>query len=175
LNRLTYVSSLSHLRRVNTPIDKSGKLIPPRKLHGTGWGYICPAETPEGAPVGVVKNLSYLCHITIRSNSQPIYEIVNSHIKPIDECEPKELYEQVKIIINGAWMGISSDPYELYQFLKTKKEEGILNIYTSIIFDCPARELRVCNDAGRPTRPLLRVKDNKLHITPAIAKRIMQG
>jgi DNA-directed RNA polymerase beta subunit len=32
LNRLTYISSLSHLRRINTPIDKSGKLIPPRKL-----------------------------------------------------------------------------------------------------------------------------------------------
>ena len=32
LNRLTYIASLSHLRRVNTPIDKSGKLIPPRKL-----------------------------------------------------------------------------------------------------------------------------------------------
>ena len=25
LNRLTYISSLSHLRRINTPIDKSGK------------------------------------------------------------------------------------------------------------------------------------------------------
>jgi len=35
LNRLTYVSSLSHLRRINTPVDKSGKLIAPRKLHST--------------------------------------------------------------------------------------------------------------------------------------------
>jgi len=69
LNRLTYISSLSHARRINTPIDKSGKLIPPRKLHNTQWGYICPAETPEGQPVGVVKNLSYMAHITIRSNS----------------------------------------------------------------------------------------------------------
>ena len=77
LNRLTYVSSLSHLRRVNTPIDKSGKLIPPRKLtRYRSWGYLCPAETPEGAPVGVVKNLSYLAHMTIRSNSKPIYDIV---------------------------------------------------------------------------------------------------
>ena len=59
LNRLTYISSLSHLRRVNTPIDKSGKLIPPRKLHSTSWGFLCPAETPEGGSVGVVKNLSY--------------------------------------------------------------------------------------------------------------------
>ena len=47
LNRLTYISSLSHLRRVNTPIDKSGKLIPPRKLHNTSWGFLCPAETQK--------------------------------------------------------------------------------------------------------------------------------
>ena len=39
LNRLTYISSLSHLRRINTPIDKSGKLIPPRKLHNSSWGF----------------------------------------------------------------------------------------------------------------------------------------
>ena len=44
LNRLTYISSLSHLRRINTPIDKSGKLIPPRKLHNSTWGFLCPAE-----------------------------------------------------------------------------------------------------------------------------------
>ena len=44
LNRLTYVSSLSHARRISTPTDKSGKLIPPRKLHNTAWGMVCPAE-----------------------------------------------------------------------------------------------------------------------------------
>ena len=60
LNRLTYISSLSHLRRINTPIDKSGKLIPPRKLHNTQWGYVCCAESPEGQSVGVVKNIAYL-------------------------------------------------------------------------------------------------------------------
>ena len=67
LNRLTYVASLSHLRRVNTPIDKSGKLIPPRKVHNTIWGMLCPSESPEGQSVGVVKNISYLTHITIKS------------------------------------------------------------------------------------------------------------
>ena len=69
LNRLTYISGLSHLRRINTPIDKSGKLIPPRKLHNSSWGFLCLAETPEGGSVGVVKNLAYLSHITIPSNS----------------------------------------------------------------------------------------------------------
>ena len=53
---------LSHLRRVNTPIDKSGKLIPPRKLHSSHWGYVCPSETPEG-PV------SYT-HLTLPTNRE---------------------------------------------------------------------------------------------------------
>jgi len=175
LNRLTYISSLSHLRRVNTPIDKSGKLIPPRKLHGTGWGYLCPAETPEGAPVGVVKNLSYLAHMTIRSNSKPIYDIVEPRVKPIDDLTPLQLYDEVKVLINGAWIGITDKPVELYNFLKEKKSDGILNIYTSIIFDCTAKEIRICNDAGRPTRPLLRVKNNNLLIDENISQRIFSG
>ncbi len=79
LNRLTYISALSHLRRINTPIDKSGKLIPPRKLHPTSWGFLCPAETPEGGSVGVVKNLSYMTHVTIPSNSTLLYESVEPY------------------------------------------------------------------------------------------------
>ena len=174
LNRLTYVSSLSHLRRVNTPIDKSGKLIPPRKLHGTSWGYLCPAETPEGAPVGVVKNLSYLAHITIRANSKPIYDILKNKITPIDDCVPEDLYDRVKIIINGAWIGICDQPYKLYEFLKEKKADGIINIYTSIVFDTTALELRICTDSGRLTRPLLKVKNNQLMIDDDISDRIFQ-
>lgn len=48
LNRLTFASSLSHLRRLNTPLPKSGKLSKPRQLHNSHWGMVCPAETPEG-------------------------------------------------------------------------------------------------------------------------------
>jgi DNA-directed RNA polymerase II subunit RPB2 len=48
LNRLNYISGISHLRRISTPIEKTGKLVAPRKLHNTQWGYICPSETPEG-------------------------------------------------------------------------------------------------------------------------------
>uniref|UniRef100_A0A8C7I8M8 DNA-directed RNA polymerase subunit beta n=1 Tax=Oncorhynchus kisutch TaxID=8019 RepID=A0A8C7I8M8_ONCKI len=47
LNRLTFASTLSHLRRVNSPIGRDGKLAKPRQLHNTLWGMVCPAETPE--------------------------------------------------------------------------------------------------------------------------------
>lgn len=164
LKRLTYLDSLSHLRRVNTPIDKSGKLIPPRKLHSTSWGYICPAETPEGGSVGVVKNLSYMTHVTIPCSSAALYDYVDPYIKDLSGVSPRDLYSGVKVFVNGCWRGNASDPEELYASLKLKKSKGVINIYTSIIFDIKRLEIRICDDAGRLTRPLLRVRENRLII-----------
>ena len=168
LNRLTYVASLSHLRRINTPLEKSGELIAPRKLHNTTWGFLCPAETPEGQSIGVVKNISYLGHITIPTNSSSLYEYVKPHIVPIEKAEPKDLFGKVKVFVNGTWLGISEKPIDLYNDMKDKKHKGIINIYTSITFDFKTLEIRLCNDGGRLTRPVLRVRDNKAIIDKTI-------
>ena len=164
LNRLTYISSISHLRRVNTPIDKSGKLVPPRRLHNSSWGFLCPAESPEGASIGIVKNLSYMANVTIPSNSSGLYDYILPLITPLDDLykDSTQLYDKVKVFINGSWVGITNEPNKLYYNLKDKKYKGIINIYTSIIFDYNLLEIRVCNDAGRLIRPLFKVKDNKL-------------
>jgi len=168
LNRLTYVSSLSHLRRISTPTDKSGKLVPPRKLHNTSWGFLCPAETPEGASVGIVKNISYMSHVTIQSNSMSVYDYVTPYIINIDTLKPIELFNKTKVFVNGSWIGITEDPKQLYTMLKNMKYKGIINIYTSIVFDYRDNEIRVCNDGGRITRPLLRVKNNNILLTKQI-------
>ena len=175
LNRLTYISGLSHLRRINTPIDKSGKLIPPRKLHNSSWGFLCPAETPEGASVGVVKNLSYMSHITIPSNSTPIHEYILPYIIPLSQLPAKELDNYVKIFINGAWIGISKEPIKLYQSFKEKKYNGIINIYTSIIFDFKNKEIKICNDAGRLIRPILRISNNNIILQTDVIDKIKTG
>jgi len=176
-NRLNYVSSLSHSRRISTPTDKSGKLIPPRKLHNTSYGYLCPAETPEGQSVGIVKNLSYMTHITIYSNSLSLYEYIMPNVTSIDvfELTPNDMYGKVKVFINGAWVGLTETPQELYLMLKDKKHKGIINIYTSIIFDYKLSEIRVCNDSGRLSRPLLRVKDKNILITQSIINGLNTG
>ena len=165
LNRLTYISSLSHLRRINTPIDKSGKLIPPRKLHSTQWGYICPFECPEGQSVGVVKNLSQLALITIGSDVEIILNVIKDRISPIENYKPKELFEKTKVIVNGNWLGITDTPIEFYNFLKEKKYSGILNIYTSVAFNYNDKEILISNYAGRLIRPILKVKNNKVMFT----------
>jgi DNA-directed RNA polymerase II subunit RPB2 len=175
LNRLTYVSGLSHLRRISTPTDKSGKLIPPRKLHNTTWGFLCPAETPEGQSVGLVKNLAYMTHITGHSNSPSLYDYILPNIIQLDDPALTNVFNRVKVFINGAWVGISNNPNELYTTLKDKKHKGIINIYTSVVFDYKNQEIRVCNDSGRLSRPLLRIKDNNVLITNTIIDKLKTG
>jgi len=172
LNRLTYVSSLSHLRRINTPLEKSGELIAPRKLHNTTWGFLCPAETPEGQSIGIVKNISYMAHLTIPTNSHSLYDYILPRITKVDEITPNELQGKVKIFINGCWVGITLQPVEFYDDIRDKKCKGIINVYTSIVFDYKRLEIRICNDGGRLTRPVLRVKNNKALITKDILAKL---
>ena len=94
LNRLTYNSTLSHLRRINTPLDASSKLVKPRKLHGTQWCIVCPAETPEGAPVGKVKNLALSATITSATDRTTVYEYLEYLTKYRTQPKP----------ISGVWL-----------------------------------------------------------------------
>lgn len=40
--------------------------VPCLQLHNSLWGMMCPAETPEGQAVGLVKNLALMSYITGR-------------------------------------------------------------------------------------------------------------
>jgi DNA-directed RNA polymerase beta subunit/intein/homing endonuclease len=133
----------------------------------------CPVETPEGQSIGVVKNIAMMTHITIPTQSTALYEYVRPHILSVEEAKsPTELYEKVKVFVNGSWVGVAYNPMELYLNLKDKKYRGIINIYTSIVFDYVRLEIRICNDGGRLARPVLRVRKNKALITPEIINRL---
>ena len=132
----------------------------------------CCAETPEGQSIGIVKNISYMAHITIPTNSSSLYEYVNPQIIPLAGADPRDLHNKVKVFVNGCWLGVTNDPFALYRDMKDKKYRGIVNIYTSIVFDIKNMEIRICNDGGRLTRPVLKVRNNKAIITKDIIKML---
>ena len=78
LSRLTFMASLSHLRRINTPLARSGKQARPRQLHNTHWGMVCPAEVPEGQSVGLVKNLSLMAVVSVQEKTTKIEEVLQA-------------------------------------------------------------------------------------------------
>lgn len=192
LSRLNYTSTLSHLRRLSTPNEKTGKLIAPRKLHNTQWGVVCPAETPEGGSVGLVKNLSIMTQVTGMTSSKPVYDKILKmdliELKDIGDSEENkitfdEISEYGKIFINGNWIGVHSNVQEVMNKLKHFRRLAVLNIHTSICWNITNNELHIYTDGGRCTRPLFIVDQNnknkkmynELRITTDDIKRINNG
>ena len=64
LSRLSYIGYLSHLRRLNLPLDRTLKIYNPHRLHLHQFGFVCPYETPDGGSIGLLKNLAYLTKIS---------------------------------------------------------------------------------------------------------------
>ena len=158
LNRLNYIAGISHLRRVSTPIEKTGKLVAPRKLHNTQWGYICPSETPEGHSVGVVKNMSSTSNVSIYSNAKTIREYINTigTLKPLNTTTVMEKHSTTRIFLNGAWIGTLStaDTLRTLGQLRKAKRCGRIHVQTGIIWKASLREIWITTEAGRMLRPL---------------------
>uniref|UniRef100_H2Y4I7 DNA-directed RNA polymerase subunit beta n=1 Tax=Ciona savignyi TaxID=51511 RepID=H2Y4I7_CIOSA len=164
LNRLTYASTLSHLRRLNSPIGRDGKLAKPRQLHNSLWGMICPAETPEGHAVGLVKNLALMAYISVGSQPSPILEFLEEwSMENLEEISPSAIANATKIFVNGCWVGIHRDPEQLMNTLrKLRRQMDIIVSEVSMVRDIREREIRIYTDAGRICRPLLIVENQKL-------------
>eukprot|EP00117_Sycon_ciliatum_P030225 scpid20794/ scgid23886/ DNA-directed RNA polymerase II subunit RPB2; DNA-directed RNA polymerase II 140 kDa polypeptide; DNA-directed RNA polymerase II subunit B; RNA polymerase II subunit 2; RNA polymerase II subunit B2 len=164
LNRLTFVSTLSHLRRLNSPIGRDGKLAKPRQLHNTLWGMICPAETPEGAAVGLVKNLALMAYISVGSQPSPILEFLEEWaMENLEEISPAAILGATKIFVNGCWVGIHHEPDELMStLLKLRRQMDVVVSEVSMVRDFREQEIRIYTDAGRICRPLLVVENQQL-------------
>ena len=174
MNRLTYLSGISHLRRISTPIEKTGKLIPPRKLHNTQWGFVCPAETPEGHSVGVVKNLSSTALVSLPSSPEPIVNVLYDELGMVSLADTThaEKHSQCRVFINGAFIGIIRDSshsnVEVVKALRKAKTAGRINPYTSIVFNPRMNEVWMNTEGGRLLRPVMNANAiRELMLNPA--------
>jgi DNA-directed RNA polymerase II subunit RPB2 len=160
LNRLTFASTLSHLRRLNSPIGRDGKLAKPRQLHNSHWGMVCPAETPEGAACGLVKNLALMAYISVGSPAAPILEFLEEwSTENLEEIAPGVIPSATKIFVNGVWMGIHRDPQLLVRTLRQLRRQVDVNTEVGVVHDIRLAELRLYTDYGRCCRPLYIVDD----------------
>lgn len=184
LNRMSYLSTLSHLRRINTPMEKNGKLVQPRKLENSQFGMICPAETPEGSSVGLVKNMALSTRITTSTSSLYVrkcveelgVQIYNDQVKhPMEFLKEMGDDRSVHIMINGDLIGYHRDPVTFYQTLKSYKRRAQISPMTSIVWDVPQNLIYIHTEAGRMCRPLYivdRVSNTPSPSTPQFQLRL---
>ncbi|KAI6086836.1 DNA-dependent RNA polymerase II beta subunit [Hypoxylon rubiginosum] len=155
LNRYTFASTLSHLRRTNTPIGRDGKLAKPRQLHNTHWGLVCPAETPEGQACGLVKNLSLMCSISVGTSTDPIVDyMITRNMEVLEEYEPLRYPDATKIFLNGSWIGVHQNPKALVRDVQNLRRTNQIPAEVSLVRDIRDREFKIFSDAGRVMRPM---------------------
>lgn len=179
LNRLNYIAALSHLCRISTPIEKTGKLIAPRKLHNSQWGFICPAETPEGHNVGVVKNKATTASVSIFSNPRTVYDFLMNYgtLKLLTASTVKEKHSETRVFLNGAWIGTLApeDAGATIKALRDAKRECQLHPQTGIIWKMTLKELWITTEAGRMIRPVFYAPAlRELLKDPSLTEKIRQ-
>jgi DNA-directed RNA polymerase beta subunit len=158
LNRLNYTSAISHLRRISTPIEKTGKLIAPRKQHNSQWGFVCPCETPEGHGVGVIKNMASTTAISIFGSPITVYAFIQNLDKliPLRNTSIQQKHDNTRVFLNGSWIGIlpNEDAVGVVGALRNAKRSGKIHIHTGIIWKNAYKELWITTEAGRVIRPV---------------------
>ena len=163
LNRLSFAGALSHTRRIQSPLERSGsKIVAPRRLHGTHYGMCCPNETPEGQQTGIIKNLALQTLITIQTSDYPIRLILNKlGVRDLIEMIARDINECTKIFVNGDWFGVirEEETRKLFGRLKILKRQGVIVPYISIAWFIDWREIRIQTDGGRYSRPIYIVED----------------
>ena len=164
LNRLTYASALSHLRRCNAPLAKEGKMAKPRMLHCTHWGMICPAETPEGHAVGLVKNLALMSYISVGAPQGRVLEFLEEWgTENLEEISCRDVADPriTKVFVNGNWVGVHRDTDRLVRTLRQLRRRLDIDHEVSIVRDIQGREVRLYTEYGRLCRPLLIVNEDQ--------------
>ena len=162
LSRLSYGGTLSHLRRVSIPIGKESKNSAIRAINPSQICFLCPAETPEGASIGIVLNLSLLTRISDRTPTVIVKEVV-------EMCENLILFddfdgpnEETKVFLNGIILGMTSNPHELIEELRKFRNVKMLPWDVSFSYNDTDEEIHICSDDGRLYRPVFTVKDDRL-------------
>ena len=166
MSRLSYGATVSSLRRLAIPVGKESKNAAIRQINPSQIMFVCPVETPEGAPVGIVLNLSLLTRVSERTPTVLVKEVVElcENLVPIMEFDGPN--EQTKVFINGILVGMAEEPYSLVEELREFRQVKMLPWDVSIAYDDLDDEIHVCSDEGRLFRPVFAVKDGALVGTP---------
>jgi DNA-directed RNA polymerase beta subunit len=140
-------------------------------------------NTPEGASVGLVKNMAMTTNITICSNSTNIRSLIIDDLGVIPFCRETGynvhmFHNNTRIVVNGDIVGVHPEPHVIYKKLKTLKQKGCINIYTAVIWNFQNNEISISTEGGRCIRPLFIIDNDtgypKCRLTNSIFNKMKE-
>jgi DNA-directed RNA polymerase subunit B len=167
LDRTNYLSTISHLRRVQSPLSRTQPNFEARDLHATHFGRICPSETPEGSNCGLVKNLALSGIISVHVPSEEIVEkIFDLGTLHFTEAKDDLKRDGTRVFVDGKLIGYYRDGEKLTESLRELRRTSKIHPHIGISFhksevEGATKRIYVNCNAGRVLRPLIIIKDNK--------------
>jgi DNA-directed RNA polymerase subunit B len=178
LDRTNYMSTISHLRRIQSPLSRSQPNFEARDLHATHFGRICPAETPEGSNCGLVKNLALSAIISVSVPSAEIIEkMYELGVQHVDEAKEDIKRRGARVFVDGKLIGYSEDGQKTSDTLRGLRRSGKIHPHVSVYFyssgnSNATNRLYISCNAGRVLRPLSIVREGKNLVTDEIIEKI---
>jgi DNA-directed RNA polymerase II subunit RPB2 len=160
LSRFSYIGTIAHLRRINVDMDKTTKIVEVRRIHGSGYGMMCPIDNPDGSNIGLIKSMTLLSRLTTASPSSEIVkriEAFDSFI-PLSSIHPSIWDPRwTKVFLNSDLVGVFDGSTETFHTTMLKaRRAGQLDKFVSLGWNCLDNEYTIFTDAGRTCRPLYR-------------------
>ena len=173
LDRTCNMATLSHLRRVISPLTRSQPHFEARDLHPTQFGRLCPNETPEGQNCGLVKNLALMVDVSENLPDAQIREILDElDIRPIEDGEA----QLGKVYFNGDLIGTHKAPVDLVTEIRQRRRKNMISNVVNVRYDDSLNDVIINSDPGRIRRPLLVVgRNNRLTIKERDIDSVQQG
>ncbi|MEW6592738.1 MAG: DNA-directed RNA polymerase subunit B [Candidatus Hadarchaeota archaeon] len=174
LDRTNYMATVSHLRRVASPLSRSQPHFEARDLHSTHWGKICPSETPEGPNCGLVKNLALTAEISTGTDEGKVERILHKHeVSKITKTSERK--GKTTVSLNGRLVGIVEDGRKLVDEIRKQRRKAILDEQVNVAYREDLEEVRVNTDAGRVRRPVIVVDAAKPKLTAELVEKVKSG
>jgi DNA-directed RNA polymerase subunit B len=168
LDRTSHMSTISHLRRVTSPLTRSQPHFEARDLHPTQFSRLCPNETPEGQNCGLVKNYALCVDVSEGADEEEVTLILRDlntrEIGPdvLAEGSAPRGKRAARVFVNGNLVGLHSNPEELVREIRDRRRGGTLSptlgdksYEINVRYDSEMNEVIVNSDSGRLRRPLL--------------------
>jgi len=176
LDRTNTLSTLSHLRRLQSPLSRSQPNFEARDLHSTHWGRLCPNETPEGANCGLVKNLALMASISVGTDPEKIKRTLRYlGVTPAKDADEKLRHEGAKLFVEGYLLGYTTLPDQLVDTVREMRWRGEISGEMNIAYYSDHNEIYVNCDEGRIRRPLVLVREGKPLLKARHVRNVQQG
>nr|XP_037274616.1 DNA-directed RNA polymerase III subunit RPC2-like [Rhipicephalus microplus] len=178
LTRLSYISALGMMTRVNSQFEKTRKVSGPRSLQPSQFGMLCPSDTPEGEACGLVKNLALMTHITTDIDEAFIARMLrNLGVEDLQLLNGEELSDPsvYLVFLNGNIQGVIQDHVRLLKTLRLLRRSGYLSEFISLHTSHLQRCVYVSADGGRMCRPYIIVEKGRPKLTNTHIEDLTRG